>query len=291
MVMDGPTTGETASIWYRCLSDLSGTAQIEGDKKNGKGTLLITPNDQHVGVRRLSNQLEVHTPRFVELPDVVSGLDDGSSILLEGAPGAGKSNVCQDIEKVALLAGIPLLRVSVHINAGTMRHVEDNADIFERFLGMSGPKLFVVDNADYPGYRGRSRTHTSASAYTKTVVPLLIEVIQGDNVAALGTSHDERWRRNKWGWGDDVETAAQELLESFEDRKTFSGQMTERSVAELMIQRGATSRQAETARAILSGRSVCSFYFANHVSIELLETDPESAINQVESGRRDRYGD
>jgi hypothetical protein len=287
----------TTTLWYEQVEmgeGLSFTQEgvVLANKSNGQGFFQYTPNEPVSFTAAASELNGCVVPRFLEFGKILDlGLID-KSVLLEGAPGSGKSNICQDVERCCQKFGVPLLRFSVHINAGTTRHAEQTVALVEEFTRQGGdvPGIFILDNADYVGYKGTSRTRSNAAEYAGAVVPAFIRAIDESNVFSVGTSHDEVWRRNKWQWNDPaIDVPAQDLLDAYASKVSFHGGMQVEAVRELLEARNIGEETAEKILRFLGHKGLMMFHYANHLDPELFMSDPEVAIARVHAGRAERY--
>ncbi len=262
------------------------------DKTNGNGYLAYSPSRPKTVAEFRADLDACVTPRFTEFGEILDLAIDNGSVLLEGEPGAGKSNICQDIERCGRQLGIPLLRITVHINAGTTRTTGNTLALIDRFRNMPAERqgLFILDNVDYVGYRGSSRTRRNAAEYAETIVPELIKTIDDDSTLAVGTAHDEQWRENKWQWNDPaIDQPASELMEAYRAKRRFLGQMSQQSIIELLEQRGVETGLAEVTAQELCLRGLQSFFYAFHIDTDMFSRDPEAAVATVKMGRALRH--
>ncbi len=285
------------NVWYGNSEMLEQEPFFEGmmveEKYNGKGYLQYEPLNP-VTVDEFRDELDnCVSPRFIEFRDVLNtGIDEGS-VLLEGAPGAGKSNICQDLERCSRFIGLPILKISMHINAGTTRHTEETinlVDSYRRLSNAAGRRIFILDNVDYGGYKGSSRTRKNAIEYAEAVLPHLVEAVDDVNLIAIGAAHDEDWRTAKWTWRDPaIDRPARELIEAYRSRYDFQGYMSEESVQELLLHREAHPDQAMSIARSLGKAGLLQFFYANHINPEVYAKDPSEAIARVQTGRQKRY--
>jgi len=286
----------TNTLWYGNQSMTHyehelGTEFLE-DKRNGRGFVQFTP-DKPVDVASVSEKLSTCVePRFSEFRAILSRAIEHSSVLLEGAPGSGKSNVMQDMERCSRSIGIPFLRIAMHINAGTTRTVDETIDRVSRFRAYTQEhrSFFFLDNVDYGGYRGSSRTRNNANSYAEAVLPVLADTVSDPRVVTVGTAHDELWRIGKWLWKDpEIDTPSTELIQSFNARYPFDGHMPEPAIVELLQYRGLEVHRANRIARSLGSVGLSKFFIGNHIDAELYESDASEAIRVVDTGRAERY--
>lgn len=264
------------------------------EKGNGKGYLYHEPLTDKENKDVLASLANDPEGRFSEIATIVGLAAVQGSVLLEGPPGAGKSNICHDIEARMIKIGAPLLRISMHINAGTLRHAEKTTELLNTYRTRENSgitRLFMLDNADYGGYRGSSRTRNNAAEYAQCVIPELIKAVSDEKLTVLGTAHDEIWRQSKWTWGDSsIDAPARELLEAFNTRYEFMGAMPKEAVRKLLTQRGADDEVARHTAHFLAQAGLLNFFYANHVDYEQFMLDKAQALQSVKDGRDERYG-
>ncbi len=290
----GAITAESILYAEKDMVDrLTPEGELVEDKRNGHGYVMFepyTPTSPHANEATITGCV---SQRFLEIPYVMQKALDAGSVLLEGSPGAGKSNILQDLERCSRLASTPLLRIALHINAGTTRTIEQSVTMLqqyqERFQDIGG--MLLLDNVDYGGYKGSKRTRKNAFEYAEAVLPVLTDTVQSNHIVAIGTAHDDRWRESKWQWNDPlINSHASNLLEAFQSRHDFQGSMTEDSLRELLEHRSGNVDTAEKVTRKLGELGLLSFYYGNHVNPDEFISDPEAALNRVEVGRRERYG-
>lgn len=262
-------------------------------KTNGKGYVQFEPFEA-VAVDEFQDELDrCISPRFTEFRDVFSLSIDEGSVLLEGAPGAGKSNICQDLERCSRLIGVPILKISMHINAGTTRHTDETVALIDSYRHSASPdkrRIFILDNVDYGGYKGSSRTRKNAMEYAEAVLPHLTEAVDDDKLVAIGTAHDEDWRSAKWTWNDPaINRPARELLEAYRSRYDFQGSMSEEAIQELLVHREVQPDRASSIAQSLGQAGLLKFFYGNHIDPDVYDDDPAGAIKRVQEGRLKRY--
>lgn len=271
-----------------------GVTRIE--KSNGKGYLWYEP-DNPVDINTFQDELDsCVSPRFSEFPEILSIAAVESSVLLEGAPGAGKSNICQDIELCSRYIGAPVLKISMHINAGTPRHAQETLDLLRAYRELANDtaqRFFILDNVDYAGYGGYSkcsRTRTNAMQYAEAVLPKITDTVADTGIIAIGTAHDDVWRESKWKWDDPaIDRPAKDLIDVYREKYVFKGDMNEASIVELLTQRDVDSVKAVEIAKSLGEAGLLSFFYGNHIQPDLYLDNPKQAIKDVHAGRKQRY--
>lgn len=275
------------------VHELTPQGNVIEDKRNGYGYLLFEP-DMPVSPSANGDTISgCVSQRFLEMPRIMQKALDTGSVLLEGKPGAGKSNILQDFERCSRFVGTPVLKISVHINAGTTRTIEETVHLLEnyqeRFRDIGS--VLLVDNVDYGGYKGKKRTRKNALQYAEAVLPVLTKAVEDTGITAIGTAHDELWRQNKWEWSDPlINKSGRDLLEAFSSRYEFAGDMSEHSLRELLEHRSGSANKAEEITSRLGELGLLSFYYGNHIDPDEFLKDERSALNAVEEGRKKRYG-
>lgn len=263
------------------------------DRRNGRGYYIYEPlNPQHI-THSLGSLDSCVNHRFVEMTAITEKIIRNQSVLLEGKPGAGKSNILKDVEKCATLANVPVFRLALHINAGTNRTIDNTLEIVDQQLSRHGDvgRLVLLDNVDYGGYRGSTRRRKNAYEYAELILPKLADLIDDNSTYSIGTAHDSAWRERKWQWGDPlIDGMANNLLDAFNERYNFRGEMTAASVTELIASRCNDRVKAERVTTGLNELGLLKFHVANHVDVDVFLSDDETALLQVDQGRSERYG-
>lgn len=266
---------------------------VSEDRSNGSGYIRYEPIDPKTIDDVELNLRECVEPRFLEFSTILGKAVTNDSVLLEGAPGSGKSNICQDLVSCSQQFEMPFLRIALHINAGTLRKIDKTQQLLTEFRNkrQRNEGFFILDNVDYVGYKGH-RTRAAAATYAEILVPQFIEIITENNHAVtIGTSHDERWRNNKWKWGDPaIDDPAEALLEAFHSRHKFTGDMSDEALIGLLESRGCDTALAQRTVKKLGESGNSHFFMAQHIDLDLMEANPSLAYQQVEEGREKRYG-
>jgi hypothetical protein len=261
------------------------------DRSNGAGTLFFQPPEPNPPRDLQYTNTDNSSARFVNFYKIIEQSIIYKSLLLEGAPGSGKSNLCQDLEMAVLSSNVPLLRITLHINAGTLRKAVTTLKLLDTFEEQSKKNggMFILDNVDYPGYKGSSRTRKSAAQYSEIIVPRLTQLVNSPFSTALGTCHDEQWRVNKWQWNDPViDNPSKDLLKAYKVKLKFMGKMKSRGVTELLINKGIAEERAHNVTRKLGELGMLNFHVANHIDIDLFETNSKQAIKNIMEGRKER---
>jgi hypothetical protein len=221
----------------------------------------------------------------------VSSTLHNRSVLIYGAPGAGKSNVVYDIEQAAIASNVPMLRIAMHINAGSSRDSEETKTLLDRFREKSRlhSGLFIVDNVDYAGYKGGGRTRSATRHYNESILTELTATINDPSVYSIGTAHSDEWREHKWQWQDStIDEPARNLLGSYTSNVEFEGDMALFAMRDFLLERVNSRQRAAHIAIKLQQLGLSKFFFANHIDPDLFTIDQNSAISQVKQGRQQR---
>ena len=149
--------------------------------------------------------------------------------------------------------------------------------------------LLIIDNADYIAYEGKGRTRTAARNAARSFVPYLLNIMAAPHLAVLATAHDPAWQNNHWQWNEpDIDSAQADLLEPFKTKIPFEGRIGLEGLRTIITARvGSDSPLLEPVIETLAARSA-NFHQSFHVDPELLLTDPDAALAEVEAGRLKR---
>lgn len=277
--------------------------EIEQDRTNGQGYWLFTP-DTPGNLNELLESLPEESS-FTEAGAIAQGLKTCGSVLVEGAPGSGKSHLVRDLQVAAVVHNVPTFALSTHVNGGKRNGVENIHQPLERFMEYAqyAGGVVILDNVDYPGYKGNSgkaRSRGAAAEYARTLQPIVKELIEHPQIAVLGTAHDDRWRHGKWTWHDQaIDGPATATLEAFSIRITFEGKMALVGLAHILRERNLKRAEdmpaldlGSAARIIrmLRANGMADFFHANHLNAHLFLEDPEAALREIDHGRDARYG-
>ena len=259
------------------------------NKSNGSGYELFLPKKPQAFSEvseRLSDAI-----LFSEVPKIVGGLHTAvnNALLVSGEPGSGKSHLRDDITMAkAAMHNVPYLMASLHINGGRKNGYESIRRQITKLRKDGGENpLIVFDNIDYAGYKGKSRTRSSAQAYAQGMSRIVEEVVENDAFTVLGLAHDEEWRRGKWTWDDpEVDRPAYDILHNFVNGYRFQGDLTDQGLAEVARIRGLGSDFIDT----LAKDGMQNFFCARHLDFHLYEQNPEAALLAIQQGRDARKG-
>lgn len=276
--------------------------QIQEDKRNGYGTWMFLPGNASPLLDTLPKLSEYGD--FTEIPTIVSELGRTKSVLVEGAPGSGKSHLIRDIQTAAVINDLPTFCLTMHINGGHRQGVQNIEPLLEKFheeTGKSGG-LVILDNIDYMGYRGSGkRGKTRATEFAQNIQPVIQGLLDNPKLAVLGTAHDAEWRRGQWTWDDPrIDEPAGKVLDGFASHFAFEGNVSLVGLAHLLRERNNHRLQegeplitiGQAARVIreLHRADKAKFFYANHLPVPLFLENPQVAINQIEAGRNARRG-
>lgn len=260
--------------------------QVIDDRRNGNGYRMYLP--EHASSEIELEHFASDQIRFAEMRQIISQAALRSSVLVTGEPGSGKTNLISDMEAGCQANAIPSLRLSLHLNAGKLSRLGHTRVLLDTYVEQTSasPALLIIDNADYVGYRSRSRSRTNARSYATAIAPALINAMNASHVVTVGTAHNHDWQRTHWTWNDpDIEAAQDMLLDNFAGEHLFEGELGLRGLeTEISRRLGADSPVFGPVLSIL-GEMRADFHLAHHVDTGLLLSDQEAAIRQVMLGR------
>ena len=237
--------------------------------------------------------------RFAEMPAVLTAAVEHDAVLLQGEPGSGKSHILHDIASLCVGNSVPFLRLSIHINAGTVAHAKETQELLRTFqenaAHMSGRALCLLDNVDFVGFRNRTRKTGKAIDYAQKVVPSLISLVQSPDVITIGTAHSEEWRRRRWRWPEEghyapINAAARLFLNAFGEIHRFDGSMTNGAIQETLQERGVDAPQARDIADELGRMGMSQFVYASHIDPQAFMEGSSRACQLVDAGRELRTG-
>jgi hypothetical protein len=276
-------------------------SELQEDKRNGYGYWSFMPQPA-APLNEALPELKAYGD-FTEIPDIIKELIDSRAVLVAGAPGSGKSHLLRDIQTGAVLNNIPTFALTMHVNAGNKKGVENIKPALGEFRDKTeytGGGLVILDNVDYVGYYSKRRSHGRASAYAQPAETLVKDLISDPNLVVLATAHDDGWREGKWKWQDElIDGPAQSILEAFPSRLEFDGKMALMGLAHILRERNIARAEGEpdiskgVAAHVMrllhqSGRA--NFFHANHLQIDLFLKDPNAAIQKIEEARNAKRG-
>lgn len=275
--------------------------EIQENKRNGQGHWMFTPEAAVSFDNGLSTLREYGD--FTEMTPIIDELSKSKAVLVEGAPGSGKSHLIRDVQTGCIASNIPAFCLTMHVNAGKRSGAANARVALDEFKDKTQATggLVILDNADFVGYKGSgSRSRGSATEYAQTVNPLVSELLDDPKYVILATAHDDEWREGKWKWEDpQIDKPAQSILEAFPARFTFEGKMALVGLAHILHARNLARAEgespitlgqaAQTIRMLhQSGRA--NFFHAQHLPVGLFLEDPGTAIQEIDAGRAQRRG-
>jgi hypothetical protein len=275
--------------------------EINEDKRNGLAYSSFLPSPSAPINETLRDVGDYGD--FTETPEIVDELLAHRHVLVSGAPGSGKSHLVKEIQMGCIANSLPVFVLSMHINAGKTDGVERIQPHLDEFIDKTretGGGLVILDNLDYVGYKGKSRTVGKAAQYAESAQDMVEGLLAEPSLVVMGTIHDETWREGRWSWqNEDVDGPARAILEAFPVTVTFEGKMALVGLAHILRARNfswdredpkpiiSLGKAAQVIR-LLRATNRANFFHANHLDVELFLRDPDAAIRQIEQGRQSR---
>lgn len=90
--------------------------EIQENKSNGYGYWMSLPPEPS-SLEEISSEIAKFSD-YTEMPDIVSELVRSRTLLLEGAPGSGKSHLVRDLQTASVLYSLPAFCLALHVNSG-----------------------------------------------------------------------------------------------------------------------------------------------------------------------------
>jgi hypothetical protein len=267
----------------------SSVPEIQENLANGYGYWAFTPEDPKSFADQAEQMREYGD--FLETGTVIDLAHENGSVLVQGAPGAGKSHLVRELQMAAVINNVPTFCLTTHINGGKKTGIDNIEEPFAQFKEAvgDGQGLVILDNIDYLGYRGSSRTRSVSSRYANAVEAKVDELHADPHLVTVGTAHNDEWREGYWTWNDpNVDDPAKSVLESFGSQLVFEGNMALVGLAHIMANKG--HGLGESARAIrnLHSEGRAKFFYANHVDPSEYLADPVAALAKLHAGRNER---
>jgi hypothetical protein len=266
--------------------------EIVENPANGNGYWYTLPEHATPLYEGLQGVAEYGT--FSEIPGIIDEAQQSGAVLVQGAPGAGKSHLIREMQTGAVANGLPAFCLTVHINAGKASGLEVATEQLTAFREATADTggLVILDNVDYLGYKGSSRRRNASATYAAGIEPVIADMIADPKTAVVATAHDDGWRAGRWKWADPaVDGPAQRVLEGFPSRVVFEGGMALVGLAHVMSSRQVPLGDAARTIRQLKALGRADFFHANHIDPELFARDPQAAIDEVMAGRQERIGD
>ncbi|HEV7455093.1 MAG TPA: AAA family ATPase [Candidatus Saccharimonadales bacterium] len=228
---------------------------------------------------------------FNELSTIVDMGQANGSVLVQGAPGAGKSHLVRELQTGCVVNDVACFCLTVHVNGGKASGVEvmnEQLGTFREAVQGTGG-VVILDNVDYVGYRGSSRTRSASRRYAEGLEATVADLAADPSIVTIATGHNEAWREGRWTWNDPaIDEPAARIMEQFDSQLVFEGGMSLVGLAHVMSARGFRLGQAARTIRALKYMDRANFFHANHVDPGVFEEDPVAAIAQIEAGRRER---
>lgn len=292
MTMEGRTTPENVRV--APLGDFI----FETDMRAGHAYSMFVPSHPQGFSEQMSRDLDQTT--FQEMPDIIkTALEEGSVFVL-GEPGSGKSHLVDDLTMACVANDVPYATLRVHINGGKAEGPANARKMFDRFRGLLGDDpgaraLVVIDNVDYLGYKGH-RSGGRTRRYAAEMDTLLTELVSDPRLVMVGTGHDDEWREGRWRWNDDaINSHAQHAVELFRSQVVFEGHLSLLGLMDLVRERAQAAGNGEVSKGdaarvvrLLTQLGLDKYFYAKHVRVAALLTNPSAEIERVEAGRSER---
>jgi hypothetical protein len=276
---------------YMISPELAGPAPVNiiENPSNGNGYWYSLPDAPVPLAEGLEAAAQYGT--FNELPAIVDMAEANGSVLVQGAPGAGKSHLVRELQTSFVVNDVPCFCLTVHVNGGKASGVEvmkEQLGIFQEATRDTGG-VVILDNVDYVGYRGSSRTRSASTRYAEGLESTVAELAANPSIVTIATGHNDDWREGRWKWNDPaIDGPAGRIMDQFGSQLVFEGGMSLVGLAHVMHNRG--FRLGEAARTIraLKGMDRANFFHANHVDPAEFAANPAAAIAKIEAGRQER---
>jgi hypothetical protein len=288
--------------------------EILENPRNGNGYWAFVPEEpssfaDHVELMGADGE-------FLETKEVLDTAFENGSVLVRGEPGAGKSHLVREIQTLAVANNVPVFCLTTHISAGKATGIENAREPFAAFseaVGEDGEGVVILDNIDYLGYRGTSRTRGASTKFANAASEFMDELLADGRFAVVGTAHNDEWREAHWKWDDPaIDDKAKEVLDKFDSEVVFEGKMSLMGLVHVIMGKNGKNVAAANAAAAergedpavrpiniaqaarvvrgLRGTGRANFFHANHLDPDYYLKDPEAALAKIQEGRDKRTG-
>lgn len=252
------------------------------NKANGYGIKY------HVSDKQAADTAEIQSI-FEEATNISETLFDQEAVLLEGNPGAGKTEILDSLFENYRSLNHDVFYLKVHINAGKSNGGDNLSSLFDDFNSLKNPNkkcIFLSDNCDFLGYKGH-RSRISAERYSQHFLSFLKNVIGRPDSLTLGTSHTEEWRTAHWSWENNssIQKNAKETLEIFRKKIDFFGKISINSMEQELVNRGCDPDNSKKIARMLSEKNNLDHWHAKLFDFNL---DFSNALEEIEKGREER---
>lgn len=264
------------------------------NRQNGHGIDYFVPSQARQITREVMTDLDGTT--FLEVPEVMRSLVGSKSVLIEGEPGSGKSHLVEDLKMVCATNGVPYFSLALHINGGKRagpQIARESLAEFKSLLAQRDPTatpIVILDNVDYLGYRGSSRSRTRTDEFAREMAGLINELMADESLLVLGSAHDDDWREGRWAWGGEINAVSQHVVESFAARLSFEGSLSLMGLIDVVRNRHPDYVGGRAIRLVrlLKTMGLASYFYAKHTDLDSLEADPDAELARVQAGRAER---
>lgn len=224
-----------------------------------------------------------YQPWFHNWQEQVSGLSTSGSLVLGGAPGAGKSHITQDAYAGAYAEGRPVVMLSCHVNSGSTVGREFTETLLADLATSEGP-LLVLDNLDFMVYTGgakRRRSDKKTGEYAE-FVDRSVRRLRDVGCRVLTTVHSELWRQNHSAAPQGIWDIYEQLVVDLGGEKIFRGEIDMYNAADILLRRGIPFNIARDIAEALEDHSRLVFRQAHHINPDtFIEEGIVAAIKEV----------
>lgn len=224
-----------------------------------------------------------YQPWFYDWQQQVSGLSSFGSLVLGGAPGAGKSHITQDVYRGVYAEGSPVAMLSCHINSGSLV----GRDFTETLLGdlaTTDGSLLVLDNLDFMVYTGgakRRRSDKKVGDYAE-FIDSSVRKLRDVGCRVLTTVHSELWRQNHSAASQGIWDIYEQLVADLGGERMFRGEIDIYNAVDILLRRGIAFNIARDISEALEDRGRLVFRQAHHINPEtFIELGIDAAIKDV----------
>lgn len=260
--------------------------EIVEDQRNGFAYWQFSPDKPeaiHEGLQGIAEY-----SGFKDTAGILQQAEQFGSVLIEGAPGAGKSHLVRELQEGAFINNVPAFCLTMHINQGKPEGIQNIHAPFEAFRTVAAETggLVILDNVDMVGYKGKSKRGPAVAKYAADTAAFVRDIAADPSLITIATGHDELWREGRWVWNrPDVDIPANEVLDSFGARAVFEGKMTLAGLAGVLHEKGHRFDVAAKGVRKMREQGVADFFHANHLDLDAYMADSTAAVTVIEEKR------